>query len=214
MLKDLKLKGFTLVEMIIVVVILGVLIGVGINYLSTINADKYNSENCVNRIHGPLSQWVYYAATSKMLSWDIAPLSYLIQKEQNSGYTLRYTDESGEQIYQTGLLSEIDTCQKGEKYKVRFSSDFDKILMMPSLSPRGNQNGFEIQDFDGNLAATGTIRLKFCSPTSDSICYDFWEIVFDVRTAMIKKRFCKLYYPQDNNDPQKHKRCRQRSTGE
>ena len=53
----------------------------GIHGLTTLDANKYYSESCVNLLYGPLNEWVYYAATSKQLSGELSPDNYLIQKE-------------------------------------------------------------------------------------------------------------------------------------
>ena len=193
---------------------LWILLWVGIHGLTTLDANKYYSESCVNLLYGPLNEWVYYAATSKQLSGELLPDSYLIQKEAwNSGFTLRYEKDWKEEVYYTGFLSDLSYCAKWEKYQVSFSMDFDQIKMYPSLHSYGDENGFEILKKDGTSLTTGALHLKFCSPSSENLCRDFWEIIFDARTAMIKKRFCKLYYPKDASDPGKEKKCKEWTTG-
>lgn len=210
----LKCRAYTLIEMIIVVIALWILLWMGIHGLTTLDANKYYSESCVNLLYGPLNEWVYYAATSKQLSGELSPDSYLIQKEAwNSGFTLRYEKAWKEEVYYTGFLSDLSYCSKWEKYQVSFSMDFDQIKMFPSLHSYGDENGFEILKKDGTSLTTGALRLKFCSPSSENLCRDFWEIIFDARTAMIKKRFCKLYYPKDASDPGKEKKCKEWTTG-
>ena len=210
----LKCRAYTLIEMIIVVIALWILLWMGIHGLTTLDANKYYSESCVNLLYGPLNEWVYYAATSKQLSGELSPDMYLIQKEAwNSGFTLRYQKNWKEEVYYTGFLSEISYCAKWDKYQVSFSMDFDQIKMSPSLHSYGDENGFEILKKDGTSLTTGALHLKFCSPSSENLCRDFWEIIFDARTAMIKKRFCKLYYPKDASDPGKEKKCKEWTTG-
>ncbi len=210
----LKCRAYTLIEMIIVVIALWILLWMGIHGLTTLDANKYYSESCVNLLYGPLNEWVYYAATSKQLSGELSPDMYLIQKEAwNSGFTLRYQKNWKEEVYYTGFLSEISYCAKWDKYQVSFSMDFDQIKMSPSLHSYGDENGFEILKKDGTSLTTGALHLKFCSPSSENLCRDFWEIIFDARTAMIKKRFCKLYYPKDESDPAKEKKCKEWTTG-
>lgn len=210
----LKCRAYSLIEMIIVVIALWILLWVGIHGLTTLDANKYYSESCVNLLYGPLNEWVYYAATSKQLSGELSPDSYLIQKEAwNSGFTLRYEKDWKQEVYYTGLLSDLSYCAKWEKYQVSFSMDFDQIKMFPSLHSYGDENGFEILKKDGTSLTTGALHLKFCSPSSENLCRDFWEIIFDARTAMIKKRFCKLYYPKDASDPGKEKKCKEWTTG-
>lgn len=209
-----KGKAFTLIEMLLVVIILWILMSIWVNRLALFDSDKYYSESCVNTLYGPLSEWIYYAATSKSLSWDIMPDKYVIQTiNQTSWFVLNY-EKNGINIYYTGLLSNLNYCQKGDRYKVFFSADFDRIIMLPLLRSYGNQNGFEILKKDGGSSlATGAMYLKFCSPASETMCRDFWEIVFDARTAMIKKRFCKIYYPKDESNSGKEKQCKERTTG-
>ena len=213
----LKCRAYTLIEMIIVVIALWILLWMGIHGLTTLDANKYYSESCVNLLYGPLNEWVYYAATSKQLSGELLPDSYLIQKEAwNSGFTLRYEKDWKEEVYYTGFLSDLSYCAKWEKYQVSFSMYFDQIKMYPSLHSYGDENGFEILKKDGTSLTsltTGALHLKFCSPSSENLCRDFWEIIFDARTAMIKKRFCKLYYPKDASDPGKEKKCKEWTTG-
>ena len=210
----LKCRAYSLIEMIIVVIALWILLWVGIHGLTTLDANKYYSESCVNLLYGPLNEWGYYAATSKQLSGELSPDSYLIQKEAwNSGFTLRYEKDWKQEVYYTGLLSDLSYCAKWEKYQVSFSMDFDQIKMFPSLHSYGDENGFEILKKDGTSLTTGALHLKFCSPSSENLCRDFWEIIFDARTAMIKKRFCKLYYPKDASDPGKEKKCKEWTTG-
>ena len=203
----------------IVVVIIWILIWIGTLRLSSLDADKYYSESCVNTLYAPISEWVYWASTSKILSWDVISDYYHIKKlDQNSGFLLQYQDENSQLItYKTGILSEIPYCQKGEKYRVSVHFDFDEIRMLPGLMSRGHQNGFEILQKDGTPLATGAISFGFCSPSSlllSTDCREFWEIVFDARTAMVRKRFCKLYFPKDKNDSSKKNKCRERSSGQ
>lgn len=154
------------------IILLSLLIGMGITKLSSSGADRFNAESCVNTFYAPLASWGYYAASSKMLSGEITPSLYRIQRMVNSGFMLRYEVDDQDFLFQEVLLSEIPLCQKGKRYQVALSSDFDEIEMLPSLRSYGYEQGFRIL---GNQAsqATGTITLKFCSPSSEVVCEDF-----------------------------------------
>lgn len=62
-----------------------------------------------------------------------------------------------------------------------------------------------------------TMIFKLCTPVLDPIssdqCYDFTKILFDSRTGVIKKAFCKFYDTQDDENPNKKYRCKERSAG-
>lgn len=216
MLKIPRKKAYTLFEMIIMVMIIWILIWIGIDRFSSINADRYYTESCVNEFYGPLSQWVSYASTSKILSWEIAPTAYFIQKEGvNSGFSLQYQINNGRPIsYQTGLIEHIPYCWKGKVSRVQVNFSFDSIRMLPAFYPQGGVNGFEIFTGTDKTLATGAIQIKFCPPKPNTPCSEFWEILFDARTAMVKKRFCKLYFPKDASNPLRETQCRERSSGQ
>ena len=68
-------KGFTVLEMIIVVVVLGILMAAGIYRLCNLDTNRFRAEVCVNEIYGSVSSFVYYASTSKMIDGNI-PVYY------------------------------------------------------------------------------------------------------------------------------------------
>lgn len=206
------LKAFTVVEMILVVVIISLLLSMGVMKLSWMGADRFNAESCVNAFYAPLSEWIYYASSSRMLSWDITPDQYRIEIDGVSGYSLGYFIGDQEWKYSEHPLSGAVLCQKGERYQVTMSADFDMIQMFPSLHSYGYEQGFSILR-NNSSQATGAILLKFCSPRSEVLCLDFGIVHFDARTAQVKKSFCKLYYPKDASYPEKEKKCKERSTG-
>ncbi|PZM86455.1 MAG: hypothetical protein DLD55_05660 [candidate division SR1 bacterium] len=148
-----------------------------------------------------------------MLSGEITPDFYIIQKEgPSSGYVLTYKIGDTEEEYQKKLTSAIAYCQKGGNYRVKVDFNFDRVVLRPSLYAYGDQRGFEILSGATSLA-TGVIAFDFCSPSTSTECTDFGEILFDARTAQMRKRFCKLYYAKDASYPEREKTCRERSTG-
>lgn len=63
-----KRQGYTLLEMLIVVIIIGILATLGFYYLSDFDTNKYYAESCTNTIYGELSDYFYQASTSKLLT--------------------------------------------------------------------------------------------------------------------------------------------------
>jgi prepilin-type N-terminal cleavage/methylation domain-containing protein len=74
-----KQKGFTLIELILVMMILVLMSWMGSRYLSTLDADRAYSESCTNAIYSDLADWVYYAATSRVLANDVTPDYYILE---------------------------------------------------------------------------------------------------------------------------------------
>lgn len=62
-----------------------------------------------------------------------------------------------------------------------------------------------------------TMTFKLCTPVLDTMnsdqCYDFTRILFDSRTGVIKKAFCKFYNTPDDANPNEKYRCKERSAG-
>ncbi|MDO4713456.1 MAG: prepilin-type N-terminal cleavage/methylation domain-containing protein [bacterium] len=65
-------RGYTLLEMLIVVIIIGILASLGWYYLSDFDTNKYYAESCTNTIYGELSNYFYQASTSKLLAVENA----------------------------------------------------------------------------------------------------------------------------------------------
>ncbi len=106
------------------------------------------------------------------------------------------------------------------------SSNFKKIRMLPSLIPEWDKSWFKIysdkedwtrckiQEKDNvtnktnYLCVTWAITMNFCPITDiESFCVEFWQIFFDARTWMVKKRLCKVFDKEHGG-----KKCKERST--
>lgn len=55
-----------MIELIIVIIIIGILIGFGVWKLGNIGTDRYHAQRCVNALYGKLSQFIMEAKTSKI----------------------------------------------------------------------------------------------------------------------------------------------------
>ena len=203
-------KGFSLLEMIIVVIVLGILMAAGIYRLWNLDTNKFRAEVCINEIYGSISSFAYYASTSKMINGNI-PIAYTIYTNTLNDWeiSLKYTIPGTPDILFTWgdiKLSEKASCKSWTAFKVRSTSNFTTFKMHPRFKPVGNRNGIEM-DNQGTVIFKWSIDFQFCSPANDPKCYDFARILFDARTGIIKKAFCKFYKISD--DQQEDRQCKE-----
>lgn len=226
-----KKKGFTLIELILVMSILVILAWMWTRWLSTLEAERAYSESCTNSVYSDLADWVYYAMTSRVLSNDVSPDFYILEMD-GTWYNLRYWtwDSSAYSISWTLYLSrhveDFMYCRQSRTYHNVMSADFTKIRMLPSLVPDWDKSWFKIYsdkqesprcvvrerdnvaNKDRFLCSTGAITMNFCPITDvEDACVEFWQIFFDARTWMVKKRLCKVF---DNKNG--GRKCKERST--
>lgn len=209
-----KKKGFTLIELMLVMAILWIMAWMGSWYLSSLDADRVYTESCTNAVFSDLADWVYYASTSRIISWDIVPDYYVIDMSWDV-YNLNYwswklTNTSTWILYLPRTVNDFMYCKQSKNYYNRLSANFKDIKMLPGLVPDWDKSGFKIcKDSDcwSNLLATWAITIEFC-PKSDvlSACVEYGQIYFDARVAVVRKRLCKKY---KKNAPTK---CEERTT--
>ena len=200
-------KWFTLIEMLLVLAILVVMTMIWMRYMSTLQADRSYSESCINVFYADLSDWVYYATTSRVLSWNIIPKKYTL-KMVSSWFELKYDLSWTNNIpYLTKQLNDYNYCSEKTRFEMEINYDFDRIEMLPSLIPDWTTNGFTIfkwgkgcKEVTGGKCATWAITMNIIWKNKSwgiDSRHEFWQILFDARTWMIKKRLCTKY--KDNS---------------
>lgn len=210
-----KKAWYTLLEMLIVVIIIGILASIGRSRLANFDTNKYHAERCVNQIYGEISSFTYFASTSKIFSEDKIPETYELAITWNNTFNLQYTTTgSTQELYSTINLANLESCKKGKNYEIKSEGSFDKLIMLPSFKPVGNKNGFSIiNNRQQTNLFTWAIALKYCSPSDNALnnCSDFARILFDTRIGTVRKSFCK-YYEINNDKINNDKKCRERTT--
>ena len=204
-----KTKGFTLIEMLAVLMIIVIISLLWMRSFSTIQADRAYSESCINVFYSDLSDWVYYASTSRVLSWGVVPDTYIIEAN-GAWFRLSYTSwsDSSPIVYLDRNLEDYAYCRQKTRFQIRVEYDFSKIVMLPSLISVWNKNWFEMYSWSAKLA-TGYVNLvliwkdKAWNITSEQ---EFWQVLFDARTWMVKKRLCTRYDETDE------KKCKEWNT--
>ena len=231
-----KKKGFTLVELILVMSILALMSWMWARYLSTLDADRAYTEGCTNAVFSDLADWVYYASTSRVLSWDVIPTYYILEID-GTWYNFKYWTwdiRNGTWIqYLSRHVEDFYYCKQSRNYHNVIKTDFSQIKMLPWLVPDWDQSWFKIifnnwswicpVGNDGNkkcadcstpvteksvkYCSAWSLIIKFC-PKSDveSACVEYGQIYFDARTWLVKKRLCKKYKKNDST------KCETRTT--
>lgn len=76
-----------------------------------------------------------------------------------------------------------------------------------NFSKRTSGWGCSFSEWNYKLCPTWAINIKFCPKSDDeSACVEYWQVAFDARTWMVKKKLCKKY---KKNEPSK---CEERTT--
>lgn len=142
-----KKKGFTLVELILVMSILALMSWMWARYLSTLDADRAYTEGCTNAVFSDLADWVYYASTSRVLSWDVIPTYYILEID-GTWYNFKYWTWNVRNNtwiqYLSRHVEDFYYCRQSRNYHNVIKADFSQIKMLPWLVPDWDQSWFKI----------------------------------------------------------------------
>lgn len=215
-----KTKGFTLVELVLVMSIMAIMAWMWTRYISSLDADRAYSESCTNALYSDLANWVYYASTSRVLSDDIVPDYYILDivwswyEFKYGTWSIRNSLTNTWILYLSRHVDDFLYCKQSKNYYNKIEANFNQISMLPALVPDWDQTWFKICVKKKNSNSyecdkpTWTINVLFC-PKSDDLnaCLEFWQVFFDARTWMVKKKLCKLYEKKNGST-----KCKERST--
>lgn len=145
-------KGFTLLEILLVVLILGVMITSVSNFFKPTNRNAIYSEICINKIYGTVHNYLNKAITGKGISfltgWNgiiIYPDSYIVEFDYPDNqihfwYTKWESTARYEEINLSGNRAP-ENC-KTEWYQVRLSWDITRLSIKKNLKEDLNTKGF------------------------------------------------------------------------
>ncbi|MBF0981729.1 type II secretion system protein [Candidatus Gracilibacteria bacterium] len=221
-----KQKGFTVVELFAVVLILGIMIAMGVRKFGNIGTERYHAERCISQIYREISNFYSEAAGGKISANEgETPDAYIISTiddENNKGrifanrlitgleLSYQYKDEitSIKKIF----FGDISGCEKHSngKYIVLGKTTIRTGTLMPNLQSRGVHSAFELKtkknSSEQEQIFTGDIHFSLCEDVHNTNCQDFSKILFDARAGLIKRSICKEYKADDK------KKCKERST--
>lgn len=195
-----KRKGFSFLEMLIVMMIVGILFVVFRSAFQVKNKDLLYGEACIETIYGEINNFLHAAVSSKSLtvSWtQIFPARYIISflpleqrvtigyEEENSPYTLY------KNIPMTG--NTIDYCRDNE-YSIVLSGDTYDIAINKGLQKNQDMQFFSISWV--GIVSTGENILRQCD-LQQTVCKKLARFETDTRTITIKKQICLTFTGND-----------------
>lgn len=194
-----KQKWFTLIEILLVLAIMVIITSMIVTWFWSLDTEKSYAEACVNSFYGDISNRVYYAQTSKILTWDIIPTKYVINGINKTWLDLNYTQWNIPRIFKHLSTKTYSNCTQKTNFWIELSSTFNLIELYPALQWVWNEIWFQICSPDCNNASnyqkTWAINFRFCwkdkNNSNSQICSDFWQILFDARVGSARKRFCR-----------------------
>ena len=195
-----KQHWFTLIELILVLIILGVFTTIGIWRFWDLGTDRYHAERCFSKIYGETSKSFHEIAFEKVLDTQKPANAMMLSFSQNPDQLSKQINyENGNNTTEIINFSDIDGCQKKWKFELKLVNP----LTITLLSWLKNKNNTRWMQIGG--AFTGEVKFQLCTTqNTSSHCQDFSKILFDARVWTIKRSTCKYY----NNDKQT---CKERS---
>lgn len=192
-------KGYTLVELIIVIVIIGILMIAFRSIFQVGNRDSLYGEACINNLYGDVSNYLYSAITSRAISSGnikTYPNTYYIEFYPLwSGNAIRFAYATGSTIITgsyrslTGTVPGTYNC-KSKAYNMVLSWKFLQIKINKGLTEDANLRSMSLSG-GGIWASTFTSDIKFLLVYPGSTWYkELGRFEVDIRTQSIKSKLC------------------------
>lgn len=197
-----KQHWFTLIELILVLIILGVFTTIGIWRFWDLGTDRYHAERCFSKIYGETSKSFHEIAFEKVLDTQKPANAMMLSFSQNPDQLSKQINyENGNNTTEIINFSDIDGCQKKWKFELKLVNP----LTITLLSWLKNKNNTRWMQIEGD-SFTGDVSFQLCTTqNTSSHCQDFSKILFDSRVWTIKRSTCKYY-----NDAKQT--CKERSS--
>jgi len=192
-------KGYTLVELVIVMVIIWVLMLAFRNVFQVKNKDSLYGEACINNLYGDVSNYLYSAITSKAITSGtdkIYPTIYYIDFDTaETGNAIRLAYSTGGAIITESYLSLTGTVPsnyncKTNSYYMMLSGQFLQVKINKGLTEDVNLRSMSLSG-GGIMPSTFTSDVKFLLKYPGSTWYkELGRFEVDIRTQSIKSKMC------------------------
>lgn len=195
-----KKRGFSFLEMLIVIMIVGILFVTFRSAFQVKNKDLLYAEACIETIYGEVNNFLHAAISSKALtiSWiQIFPKKYFIDfAPMEQRITIGYEQtgnlyETYKAIPMTG--NTIDYCRDKE-YLLAMSGNSYKIVINKWLQKNENQQFFSLTWVSS--VSTGETIFRQCN-LQQTTCKKLARFETDTRTISIKKQICLSFTGND-----------------
>ncbi len=206
-----KAKGFTLIEMITVVIILGILIMMSGNFFSWSNNNKYYAETCANHIYGAVKSFHYNALVgkkddeknidkTKTNKNTETPTQYRITfKEDNIIFSTR-TGEKFANINTFKFAEEIAKKCKSDTYNIILSGWSSNLPFTLTENKNFSSAWWSAMILSGGKTDTSTKdsrlytgNITIIQKTIEWTTNDIAQIHIDTRNQSITKRNCRIF---------------------
>jgi len=192
------LRGFTLIEIIIILAIVSVLMLSLKNIFQVKNKDQYYAQVCTNNIYGQISNFIYQWITGKSIRTgldNIFPDSYKIIFDPSQNWVFLYyimsdwtTWVKNEFILSWSMPSSY-YC-KSNSYTISLSGKITIVELVRWLQEKShNLDVFQIKDQSGNTYITWSILFQICDK-NNTVCKKLSEYLIDKRNQNIIHRLC------------------------
>jgi len=189
-------QGFTLIEILMVVGLLGILIISFKQAFQVPNKDITYSQTCINYLYGDINNYLNASITSKWLtntSWelffpDYYTLSFL-PTTNDVLFKYQLSDESTGTRKSLNLQTNMPWTRQCNKFNNNINISGDKIILniKRGLIQNTNIPSFNI-NVQGNIAFTGIVPFFLCN--TGSPCREISQIHIDSRAKTISQHNC------------------------
>jgi prepilin-type N-terminal cleavage/methylation domain-containing protein len=168
-------KGYTLIELLIVIVIVGVLMLAFKNIFQINNKDSLYGEACINNLYGEVSNYLYSAITSKGIksgNVTVYPSTYYIDFNTTTnairlGYTTTVDGPiiTGQYLTLTGTVPKNFNC-RSNAYVMTLSGKSLQVIINKGLSEDANLRSMILSGVGiANNTFSGEIKFLLKYPT-------------------------------------------------
>ncbi len=192
-------KAFTLMELLIVVIIIGIIIAAIWRMFSYKQINRANFDTCYVKIYGKLDKFFQEALSQKGVLTGgkyIAPNYYnVIFDKSNQQIILDYSWVVKKPIKLVGnWVDEINKCYT-RTYHTFLSWDISKVKIKAGLqvdNSTTSESPMELYSWTDKLSSshTGVVYFYYCDHPSNNNCLQKYKLIIDPRSYLFKSYFC------------------------
>lgn len=195
-------KGYTLIELIVVIAIIWVLLLAFRNVFQVKNKDALYGEACINNLYGEASNYLYSAITSKAITsgdTKIHPDTYYIEFDTSADTNaIRFTYKTGSETHLRKDLSFTGISGDMPSNYNCTTNAYNIILSWASFRTQINKWLTEDANLQSmSLSGRGIDRNTFSSEVRFLLTYpgstwyrELGKFIVDTRTQSIKSKMC------------------------
>jgi prepilin-type N-terminal cleavage/methylation domain-containing protein len=188
-----SLKGFTLIELIMVIMIIGILFMAFRSYFEIKDRNSLYGQACIETIYGQLNNFLHAGLSSKSIyNWTttVYPDKYIIRFQPlDQLIELRYISGTNEEIYSSIVVTgnNLNYCSSNS-YIMKITWDTYDLWINKGLKENDAMQFFYISG-GTNIVSTWANSFLLCN-TDWNRCKTMARFESDTRTISLKKQIC------------------------